>query len=102
MKPQCEVGDLALVITELDEFNCGLIVEVVAAAPAGADPQGYAYGWAGPTWWVRCSELLTWWVEELGEAVQGRDGPLPDSVLHPIRGPRSISSARVEVADACA
>lgn len=102
MKPRCEVGDMAVVITGPDEFNCGLIVQVVAAAPVGADPQGYLYGWSGTTWWVRCSDLLTWWVEEVGESVQGREGPMPDSALQPIRGPRGVGVNRVEVADACA
>lgn len=95
--PQCRVGDLAIVIG--DELgDAGLLVTVIKADD---NPWAYEYLWEGPTWWVRCSVPLTWLSGDQGE-LQSHEGPMPDSVLFPIRGDRRVSVADAEevVADA--
>lgn len=83
MKPQCRPGDLAVVIpADPEEFNCGMVVTVLHA---DLNPWGYEYLWSGPTWWVRSVSPLSWFSGDQG-VIRGTEGPLPDSVLYPIRG----------------
>lgn len=95
---RCRPGDLAVVITAPGEFNSGLIVEVLRQSDGS--PWGYDYGWNGPTWWVRCGVLLTWWDGAADVEVRAWEGPLPDNVLHPIRGKPAATAELAEVADA--
>lgn len=94
MKPFCKPGDMAVVIGAPDEFNTGLVVEVLRTAVA--DPCGTCWDWPGDTWWVRCSVPLTWVHVEAGSEVSEKEGPLPESVLYPIRGTR-VGCEREEV-----
>lgn len=80
---RCRIGELAIVLG--DNWNTGLIVKIERAN----DDREWPHDWDGPTWWVSCSAELVWEIIEEGRDHRAPEGPLPDSILFPIRGMRT-------------
>jgi hypothetical protein len=79
MQTNCRPGDIALVLGDCS--NDGLIVTVCRP-----DDSDWKHDWEGVTWWVRSSAALAWGFVENNEDYVAFEGPLPDSILRPIRG----------------
>lgn len=86
---QCQPGDLAVVIRAQFPSNRGKIVRVLRLQGVGDDLAMDAQ-W-GVVWRVECSVPLKW---VFGTRVyRRRVGSVPDSYLHPLRGPDEAGQA---------
>lgn len=86
MGTKCKAGDIAVILTQEDEYNAGLIVSVVR--PDDGSIGDFNYEWTGLTWWVKSVSPLKWSTLEDSDLITSMEGPMPDAVLFPIRGPR--------------
>jgi len=102
VKKTCKPGDLAIVISSVNESNRGLIVEVLR--PHGERGK-IRMKRDEPVWDVRCAVEMVWtFPGSERDPHRAKEGPVPDSSLWPIRPSpkRAKSSAKVrkEQADA--
>lgn len=79
MNTRCRPGDLAVVVQAQNTANIGLIVQV--RGPYG---QATEFAVGGVVWDCVCAQPMTW--VRSGRATKARSGPIPDSLLQPIRG----------------
>jgi hypothetical protein len=84
---RCKPGDLAVVIEAANQANIGRIVKVVALHD-GKGPLG-AIG-PRPVWLVHAPTPMTW--TDGPKRYRRKNGPVPDSQLQPIRGPKPLSA----------
>ena len=94
-KTNCQIGDLAIVISAEQSQNLGQIVEVVGRN------KGKPFGLKGPgiVWQVRTvsgRETLYYLFRDLGKVVLLAEGPAPDCRLKPVTGLPDGDKARTE------
>lgn len=81
MTTRCKPGDLAIVVHAQNPSNLGLIVRVEGPYRAVQDTH-FAEG--GVVWECSCARSMTW--VRGGQTVHASRGPIPDSLLQPVRG----------------
>ena len=81
MQNRCKVGDLAVVVRAQNPGNIGLIVRVQGPYRA-IEETHFAEG--GMVWECACAHPMTW--VRGGQVVHALSGPIPDSLLQPLRG----------------
>lgn len=79
MNTRCKPGDLAVVVQAQNSSNLGLIVRVVSPYAQDAN-----FAIKGMLWLCECSHPMTW--VRSGRTITAFSGPIPDSLLQPIRG----------------
>lgn len=78
---KCKPGDMAVVLSAFHRCNVGRFVSVVKLYDANGELNG---DWEQPVWLVESTWPLTW---TRGRRLwQGKQGPVPDAALQPIRG----------------
>ena len=88
MNTRCKPGDLAVVVQAQNSSNLGLIVRV--CGPYSEDAN---FAVKGMLWLCECSHPMTW--VRSGRTISAFSGPIPDSLLQPIRGVGSPASSQV-------
>lgn len=78
---KCRPGDLAVVVSAVNEENLGKIVQVISSH----DGQPFNLREEGASWRVRCAQPIAY-VYPSGRRVLLEEGPIRDVDLHPIRG----------------
>ena len=81
MQTRCKPGDLAVVVHAQNPSNLGLIVRVEGPYRA-IEETHFAEG--GMVWECACARPMTW--VRGGQTVHALSGPIPDSLLQPLRG----------------
>lgn len=81
METRCKAGDLAIVVHAFHRGNVGRIVEVVAPHDGSGD---LVFKEKGVVWLVKCAHPMTWSVGQ--RRIRRKRGPVPDTMLWPIRG----------------
>ena len=89
MNTRCKPGDLAVVVQAQNSSNLGLIVRVCSPYEQEAN-----FSIKGMLWLCECSHPMTW--VRSGRTITAFSGPIPDSLLQPIRGVGSPSTQATE------
>jgi hypothetical protein len=87
---KCRVGDLAVVVGAEYRCNLGKIVRVLKPHDGRGEIRFRGHGMV---WWVESHSMLLW--TNAGARFRRRSGPVPDHMLHPIRG-NGLSSTETE------